>query len=108
MYIIIENMTCVLASGLLVFVIIALESEYGVNGVVFGRWHRRGHVRHHRPVMVWRAVERQSECRDSGLVSPDQQLDVGPAVGWHLRRGRHHFAVAVAVRLHVDADDVYL
>jgi len=98
-------MACVLASGLLVFVAIALESEYGVDGVVLGRWHGRGHVRHHRSVMVWRTVERQSKCGDGGLVSPDQQLDVSPTVGWHLRRGRHHFAVAVAIRLHVDDDD---
>jgi len=85
-------------------VVVALESEYGVDGVMFGRWHGRGRVRHHRPVMVRRPVERQPQCRDGGLVSPDQQLDVGPAVGRHLRGGRHHFAVAVAVRFHVDDD----
>jgi len=95
----------ILASGLLVFVVVALESEDGVDGVVLGRWHGRGRVCHHRPVMVRWAVECQAERRDSGLVSPDEQLDVGPAVGWHLRGGRHHFAVAVAIRLHVDDDD---
>lgn len=87
--------------------VVALEPEDGVNGVVLGRWHGRGRVRHHRPVMVRWAVECQPERRDSGLVSPDEQLDVGPAVGWHLRGGRHHFAVAVAIRLHVDDDDDY-
>lgn len=95
----------ILASGFLVFMVVALESENGIDGVVLGRWHGRGRVCHHRPVMVRRAVECQSERRDSGLVSPDEQLDVGPAVGWHLRGGRHHFTVAVAIRLHVDDDD---
>lgn len=85
--------------------VVALESENGVDGVVLGRWHGRGRVGHHRPVMVRWAVECQSERRDSGLVSSDQQLDVGPAIGWHLRGGRHHFTVAVAIRLHVDDDD---
>lgn len=79
---------------------VALESEYGVDGVVLGRGHRCGRVGHRRPVMVLWPVERQPERRDGGLVSPDEKLDVGPAVGRHLRIGRHHFAVAVAVRLH--------
>lgn len=89
---------------------VALESEYGIDGVMLGRRHGRGRVGHHRPVMMRRPVERQPERGDGGLVPPDQQLDVGPAVGRHLRGGRHHFAVAIAVRLHIistaiDGDD---
>lgn len=88
----------ILASGFRVLLVVPLQAEYGVDGVVFGRGHDgRGRVRH-RPVL--RPVERQAERRDGRLVPPDEQLDVGPAVGRHLRRGRHHFAVAVAVRLH--------
>lgn len=88
----------ILASGFRVLLVFPLQTEYGVDGVVFGRGHDgRGRVRH-RPVL--RPVERQAECRDGRLVPPDEQLDVGPAVGRHLRRGRHHFVVAVAVRLH--------
>lgn len=79
-------------------VLAALEAEYGIDGVVLGRRNGRGRVRH-RPVL--RPVERQTESRDGRLVTSDEQFDVGPAIRRHLRGGRHHFVVAVAVRLHV-------